>query len=341
MKEYFKDKSILITGGVGSVGTELVKQLLAFETKKIIIIDNNESEIFFATQKYNKYDNVIALVGDITNRNFVMQQVKGVDIVFHTAALKHVILGEYSPESIVSTNIIGIQNILDACLENEVEKFIFTSSDKAVNPTNVMGTSKLMGERLVTAMNNKQKNSKTIFSSTRFGNVIGTKGGVFTIFKNQILKGEDITVTDKRMTRFFMTIEESVSLVLKSCVRAQGGEVFVTKMPVINIYDLAVSMRTIFSKVAGINEEEISIKEIGSKAGEKLYEELMSEEEVNRTIENDDFFIIFPAFKSLYSEIEYSHISKNDSITKAYNSANEKSLSHEEIHNFLKENNLL
>ena len=158
MKEYFKDKSILITGGVGSVGTELVKQLLAFETKKIIIIDNNESEIFFATQKYNKYDNVIALVGDITNRNFVMQQVKGVDIVFHTAALKHVILGEYSPESIVSTNIIGIQNILDACLENEVEKFIFTSSDKAVNPTNVMGTSKLMGERLVTAMNNKQKN---------------------------------------------------------------------------------------------------------------------------------------------------------------------------------------
>ncbi len=339
MKTYFKGKSILVTGAAGTVGQELVKQLIEFEPKEIIAVDNNETELFFLLQKFN--GKLKGYVGNIANRDFIFRLVKGIDIVFHAAALKHVILGERSPDSIVEVNIIGLQNVLDACLANNVEKFIFTSSDKAVNPTNVMGTSKLMGERLVTATNSKKKGQKTIFCSTRFGNVIGSRGSVLPIFKNQIKAKGPLTLTDKKMTRFIMTIEESVRLIIKAGIMAEGGEVFVTKMPIMNIGDLAIVMRDELAPKYGFKIEDIKIQEIGARSGEKMYEELMSEEEIVRAFEFEELFAIIPTFRSEYEVIEYSHIKKGKKVDREYNSSNEKCMSKEEIKEYLMNNKLL
>ena len=166
----------------------------------------------------------------------------GINLVFHTAAFKHVILCERSPFEAVQTNIIGIQNIIQAAIANQVARLIFTSSDKAVNPTNVMGTSKLMGERLMTAANGNACGNCQIFASTRFGNVLGSRGSVIPIFREQIKMGGPVTLTDPEMTRFIMSIKQAVQLVIDSAFLAQGGEVFVTKMPVIRIQDLAEVM---------------------------------------------------------------------------------------------------
>ncbi len=339
MKENYKNKSILVTGAAGTVGQELIKQLLKLEPKEIIAVDNNETESFFLLNKFG--DKLKAYVGDIADRNFVFRIIHGVDIVFHAAALKHVILGERSPDSIVRVNIIGLQNVLDACLENNIERFIFTSSDKAVNPTNVMGTSKLMGERLVTATNSKKKDQRTIFCSSRFGNVIGSRGSVLPIFKEQIKNKGPITLTDKRMTRFIMTIEEASKLIIEACVKAQGGEVFVTKMPIMKIEDLALVTRELLAPKFGFKPEEIEMTEIGSKPGEKLYEELMSDEEINRAYEFETMFAILPAFMAEYKKIDYSYITEGKKADRAYNSSNEKVMTTDEIKEYLIKNNLL
>lgn len=331
MEKYFKNKSILVTGAAGTVGKELVRQLLGYKPKEIIAVDNNESEMFFLLEKYK----IKGYVGDISNREFIFRIVKGIDIIFHAAALKHVIIGERSPDSIVQTNIIGLQNLLDASLECNIEKFIFTSSDKAVNPTNVMGTSKLMGERLVTATNSKKKGQKTIFCSTRFGNVIGSRGSVFPIFKKQIKNGGPITLTDKKMTRFIMTIEESVKLIIEASTISEGGEVFVTKMPVVKIEDLAIVMRDELGKG---NEK---IIEIGAKPGEKLYEELMSKEETSRSYEFKNLFVVLPAFRSEYEQLNYDYSKKGKKVINPYNSSIEKSMSKEDIKGYLVKNKLL
>jgi FlaA1/EpsC-like NDP-sugar epimerase len=241
----------------------------------------------------------------------------------------------------VQTNVIGVENIVRAATAANVKYVLFTSSDKAVNPTNVMGTSKLLGEKLITAAN-ARNNSKTIFSSTRFGNVMGSRGSVVPLFIQQLRRGGPITLTDRRMTRFIMTIEEAVRLVLKSLTISRGGEVFVTKMPVVRIQDLAKVMAEVLAPKYGYKSSDITIAEIGAKPGEKLYEELMSEEEIHRSLELEDMFAITPAFKAVYESITYEYpstISKN--IEKPYVSSVEKSLSKEELKQYLIENKVL
>ncbi|MFW6014459.1 MAG: polysaccharide biosynthesis protein [Candidatus Nanoarchaeia archaeon] len=336
-KQFFKGKTILITGAAGTVGSELVKQLASHDVKELVLIDNNESELFFLLNKFK----VRGYAGDICNKEFLMKTFTGVDIIFHCAAMKHVILGERSPDSVIESNIIGLQNVIDAALYNDVEKLIFTSSDKAVNPTNVMGTSKLMGERIVTATNSRKHGQKTIFCSTRFGNVIGSRGSVFLVFKKQIKRGGPITLTDRKMSRFVMTIPESVKLILEASVMAEGGEVFVTKMPVMRIEDLAYAMRDIFAPVYGYKPEDIEIEETGSKPGEKLYEELMSDEEIKRAYEYDRLFSILPAFRAEYEKIPYNHTQNGKKVNKAYNSANEEPFSIDDIKDYLKKHKLV
>lgn len=265
-----------------------------------------------------------------------------IDIVFHAAALKHVILCERSPYEAVQTNIIGCENIIHAAEANNVEKVIFTSSDKAVNPTNVMGTSKLMGERLMTAANGSSKKSTTIFASTRFGNVLGSNGSVIPIFKQQIKNGGPISLTDPEMTRFVMTVEESVRLVIDSAKQAQGGEVFITKMPVLNISDMAKVMIELLAKQYGHNPESIKIDIIGSKPGEKLYEELMSDEETRRAVELQQYFSVLPAFRGFHKNIEYKYDDVvNEVVDDPYVSSEAKMMGHEEIKDFLLTNDLL
>jgi len=269
-------------------------------------------------------------------------RMRGIDIVFHTAAFKHVILCERSPEQAVMTNIHGVQNVVEAATENGVERVIFTSSDKAVNPTNVMGTSKLMGERLMTAANSHKRGDGPVFASTRFGNVLGSSGSVIPIFHNQITNGGPVTLTDRQMTRFVMSIEEAVKLVIDSANRARGGEVFVTKMPVVRIEDLAQAMIDELAPRYGIKPGDIETVEIGVKPGEKLFEELMSHEETGRALELDHYFSVLPAFRGIYHDIQYDYENIVDEVVRnPYVSMSETALPISDIRELLKRYNLL
>ena len=342
---YIKDKKVLITGCCGTVGSELVRVLLTdnqYSPAEIIGIDNNESELFFIDQRYLNDPRASFFVTDVRDGDTLRRQMKGVDIVYHVAALKHVVLCERSPMESVQTNIHGVQNIIDAALENDVEKVIFTSSDKAVNPTNVMGTSKLMGERLITAANSSSRSDRTIFTSTRFGNVLGSNGSVVPIFHKQIAEGGPVTLTDSAMTRFVMSVEEAAHLVLDSAASARGGEVFITKMPVITIKDLAEVMIQILAPQYGYKPDDIELKVIGSKPGEKLYEELMSDEETRRALELKDYFAILPAFRGIYKDIDYQYPETVSTVVdNPYISANEKHMTHIELSDFLRNHHLL
>lgn len=337
-KNFYKDKRILVTGAAGTVGKEIARQLLSFEPEEIRLMDNNESEVFFLMEDF-KGKNIHCFLGDIRDRDKVEKIVRNVHIIIHAAAFKHVILSEYNPFDVVQTNIMGVENIIRAATSCKVNYLLFTSSDKAVNPTNVMGASKLMGEKLITAANSLRSDTNTILSSTRFGNVIGSRGSVVPLFMKQIKNGGPVTVTDKKMTRFIMTREEAARLVLKSITIAKGGEVFVTKMPVVRIIDLAEVMIELLAPEYGYNPSDVKIIEIGAKAGEKMYEELMSEEETRRSIELKEMFVITPAFKAIYQSIKYEYPDTISSeIPKSYTSENEEPLNKEKIKKFLIEN---
>ena len=341
----FNNKRILVTGASGTIGQELIRQLLEsedFTPSEVIGIDINETELFFIDQRFSQYTNARFYLADIRDASACMHHLESMDIVFHTAALKHVILCEKSPMEAVRTNILGLENLISAAKLRGVNKFVFTSSDKAVNPTNVMGTSKLMGEKLITAANSNQKDSNTIFTSTRFGNVLGSSGSVIPIFKKQIEAGQPVSLTDARMTRFVMGIKDAVKLVIDSACYAKGGEVFITKMPVIRIKDLAEVMIEELAPRAGYNVEDIPLIEIGSKAGEKLYEELLSDEETVRAIELKNYFSVLPAFRQVYQDIEYKYVDVvSDSVSNPYISANEEHLSKEELKDFLLQHELI
>ena len=341
MEQFYKGKKILVTGAAGTVGRELAKQLRKCRPKELRLMDNNETEMFFLMEEY-KNQNTFCFLGDVRDRDKVEKLSTGIDVIIHSAAFKHVILSEYNPFDVVQTNIIGVENIIRAATANGVKYVLFTSSDKAVNPTNVMGTSKLMGERLITAANAVKNDSHTIFSSTRFGNVVGSRGSVVPLFMKQIRNGGPVTITDKRMTRFIMTIEEAARLVLKSVMLSKGGEVFVTKMPVVKIPDLAEVMIDILSEKYGHKSSDMEIVHIGAKPGEKLYEELMSEEETCRSQELEDMFVVTPAFKSIYQSIDYEYErTTSKRVKQSYVSESERPFGKEELKAYFIKNRVL
>ena len=349
-----RGKTVLVTGGCGTVGRELIRQILQTGPLELRVIDSNESELFALEESfgtpYRPRDGEVddsasrfqAYIGDVRDGDMLRRKMEGVDIVFHTAALKHVVYCERSPYDAVQTNVLGVNNIVNAALANDVERVIFTSSDKAVNPTSVMGTSKLMGERIISAANSLKIGHRTIFSSTRFGNVIGSRGSVVPTFIEQIKKGGPITLTDSRMSRFIMTIEESVRLVLGAAELARGGEVFVTKMQVMRIEDLCTVMIDMLAERFGHKPSDITVRTIGAKAGEKLYEELISEEEVSRSLELPELFVVLPAFRHVYEEIEYDY---PDIVTRTvdapYTSAQSEMMDAATIRQYLEEHRVL
>lgn len=335
MLHQFAGKSVLITGACGTIGAELTRQVAATDVERIVCVDNNETELFFLQETHKASGKVSCFLADIRDLEALKQRMQGIDIVLHSAALKHVGLCEDSPAQAIRTNIGGTQNVIDAALENNVERVIFTSSDKAVNPTNVMGTSKLMGERLMTAASLNNRNSRTVFASTRFGNVLGSRGSVVPLFKRQIEQGGPITLTHREMTRFIMTLQEAVELVLRSVWMAQGGEVFVTKMLVARIEDIANTMRDTLSKNAPID-----IVEIGVKPGEKMYEELMNDEEVRRTYEIENFFVILPALARTYDG-KQDIANDGKKVDRPYNSNVEQAASPEALNQYFEDNGVL
>jgi FlaA1/EpsC-like NDP-sugar epimerase len=332
----FKNKTILITGAVGTIGKELAQQLLAFGPAELRLLDNNESEVFFLHEEYEPLENVVVYLGSIRDRDKLDSVCKGVNIVFHVAAFKHVYLSEYNPFDAVMTNVIGTQNVLKAAVAGGVERVLFTSSDKAVNPTNVMGSTKLLAERMVTAYNVSPGSEKTVFASSRFGNVIGSRGSVVPVFYKQIKRGGPVTVTDPRMTRFVMTIPEAARLVIEACTLAKGGEVFISKMPVIRIVDLAAVMIEMLVPEFGYERKDVQIEYVGAKAGEKMYEELLNSEEIVRTKELTNHFVTLPAFRFMFESIDYCYPGEvSAQVDRPYVSSDEQAMSKEDLKTYL------
>ncbi len=342
MRGAWAHKRVLITGVCGTVGRELLSQLASAGPSEIIGIDNNETELFFLSQEYSGKHFIRLFLGDVRDASMLMRMTSGINIVLHAAALKHVILCEQAPRDAVQTNILGVQNVIDAALANHVERVVFTSSDKAVNPTNVMGTSKLMGERLMTAANALRRGEGPVFTSTRFGNILGSRGSVIPLFTRQIAVGGPVTLTDPKMTRFIMTLKEAVELTLDSVFLGRGGEVFITKMKVVRISDLAEVMIEQLAPKFGRNPRDIKLVVTGVKAGEKQYEELVNEEETRRTLELERYFAALPAFKSIYENIDYTYpgVIAGPGIGRPYNSSVEQPMTKTALADYMATHNL-
>lgn len=285
---FFEDKRILVTGGLGSIGSEIVKQLLNYKPKEIRLLDNRETEMFYARVSYSNHENVKVLFGDTRDKERLLRATDGLDIIFHAAAMKHVFVCEYDPFEAVKTNVIGTQNVIECALEHNLERMFLISTDKAVNPSNVMGATKLLAERVVSAMCNYRGGKTTKFGVVRFGNVLASRGSVLEIWDTQLKGGKKITVTNPDMTRFFMSIPESVKMIFSTADYAENGETFVLKMPSIRIGDLGEA----FLELRGFTADHYEI--IGIGAGEKLHEELISDSEISLLMENEDLFVRLP-----------------------------------------------
>ncbi len=336
IKELFKNKIVFITGGTGSLGNELTKIFLKeFKLKKLIIFSRDELKQSEMIKKYSdddKKDILRFFIGDVRDLERLKFAMKNVDFVIHAAALKHVDLAEYNPIEYVNTNIIGGRNVLEASYYNKVSKVIALSTDKAANPINLYGATKLVSDKLFVSSNNIAGPDKTRLSVVRYGNVVSSRGSVLPFFLNLKKKNNKFfPITDLEMTRFWITLNQSAYLILKSFYRMVGGEIFVPKIPSINILDLA--------KAIDPNKK---IKIIGIRPGEKLSEILCSRDEYFNTIEFKDYYLIKPTIKFVDKKINYK-ISKDGEKGKPvkknfeYSSSNNKKfLSISELKNFIK-----
>ncbi len=315
----FQGKKILVIGGTGTIGQGLVKELIKRNPKVIRIFSRDEYKQFKMEQELGRLENIRFLLGDVRDKERVQRAMEGIDIVFHLAALKHVPSCEYNPFEAVKTNVMGTQNVIESAIHHRVERVVYTSSDKAINPTNTMGATKLLAERLMSSADYYKGGKRPIFASVRFGNVMGSRGSVIPLFKTQILEKRKVTVTDSAMSRFMMSITEAVSLVLKAAEYAVGGDVFVLKMPVVNIKDLAEVVIEETCKKYDLPREEIKIEYIGLRPGEKMYEELMTKEEGERAEELEEMFRIYPITRAGINITGINGYSTDSSKVKALN----------------------
>ncbi|AJC86755.1 UDP-N-acetylglucosamine 4,6-dehydratase (inverting) [Campylobacter sp. RM16704] len=305
----FNGKSILITGGTGSFGKTYTKTLLQkYKPKKIIIYSRDELKQFEMAREFNDVC-MRYFIGDVRDKERLSTAMKDVDFVIHAAAMKHVPIAEYNPMECIKTNINGAQNVIDACLENSVQKCIALSTDKACNPINLYGATKLASDKLFIAANNIAGKSHTKFSVTRYGNVVGSRGSVIPFFKKLINEGaKKLPITDERMTRFWISLEDGVNFVLSNFERMHGGEVFVPKIPSMKITDLAKAMAP-----------NLTHKIIGIRAGEKLHEIMISSDDSHLTYEFEKYYAISPSIKFTSIETDFSTNAKGEKGKKASN----------------------
>ena len=282
--EVLRDKVLLITGGTGSFGSTVVQRFLKCGVREIRIFSRDEKKqedmrIALKDDKAKFY------IGDVRNYNSIHEALYGVDYVFHAAALKQVPSCEFYPMEAVQTNILGTENVLNAAVANGVKRVVVLSTDKAVYPINAMGISKAMMEKLMVAKSRLRSGSETIFCATRYGNVMASRGSVIPLFVDLIKSGKPLTVTDPEMTRFLMSLEDSVDLVMHAFEHAKPGDIFVQKAPASTVGDLAQALKALFSA-------DNSIQIIGTRHGEKLYESLLSREEMARAEDMDRYYRI-------------------------------------------------
>lgn len=284
---------VLVTGASGSVGAALVRHLIE-GGRTVCAFDQNEDGLFRLQQELNEDSSRLRIfLGNVRDQERLHRAMDQVQVVFHCAALKHVYFSEYNPFEAMQTNVLGANNVIRAALANDVSKVILTSSDKAVNPTSTMGATKLLGERLFVAANHQAGKHQTRFACVRFGNVLNSNGSVLQIFRRQLENGTPLTVTSPKMTRFFLSMEQAVSLVVEATERMVGGEIFALSMGSCGIMSLAEA----FS-----GDRPFEFEEIGLKPGEKIYEELVTDDEAPRTVQVGNLYVILPSTRDLMPE---------------------------------------
>ena len=284
----FYKKSILITGGTGSFGKRFAKRILSeYDPKKIIIFSRDEYKQYVMRKEFVDHDKKLRFfIGDVRDRDRLYRALEDVDIVIHAAALKHVPVAEYNPIEAINTNIIGARNVVDVSLDRGVERIVALSTDKACNPINLYGATKLVSDKLFVSANAYSGKKKTRFSVVRYGNVAGSRGSVVPFFKDLINGGaKELPITDMRMTRFWITLDQGVDLVFRAIKEARGGEIYVSKIPSVKVTDVARAI-----------SDDVILKEVGIREGEKLHEVMITEEDSRLTYDFGDHYIIYPHF---------------------------------------------
>ncbi len=295
--EYLKGKTVLVTGGTGSFGNKFIKTVLDnYDVKKIIVYSRDELKQYEMMQRLEKYSSRMRyFIGDVRDATRLKRAMKGVDVIIHAAAIKQVPAAEYNPQECIKTNIGGAENIIEVALDCNVDKVIALSTDKAANPINLYGATKLCSDKLFVAANNLVGDGRTRFAVVRYGNVSGSRGSVVPFFKKlKDTNAEYIPITDMNMTRFWISLEQGVNFVLESLVRMHGGETFVPKIPSIKIVDLATAI------APGIPQ-----KEVGIRPGEKIHELMCPRDDAMHIIEFDKFFIIRPVITYVNKDNTY------------------------------------
>lgn len=323
----FKNKVLMITGGTGSFGNTVLKRFLSTEVREIRIFSRDEKKQEEMRIALNN-DKLKFYIGDVRDYDSVFQAMKGVDYVFHAAALKQVPSCEFYPMEAVRTNVMGTENVMNAATANGVKRLVVLSTDKAVYPINAMGISKAMAEKLMVAKARMQREGETVFCATRYGNVMASRGSVIPLFVSQLKDGKPLTLTDPNMTRFLMSLEDSVDLVLYAYEHGQQGDIFVQKAPASTVADLAQALTEIFAKG---NE----IRIIGTRHGEKLYESLISREEMAHAHDMGGYYRIPADNRDLNYAKYFSEGEEKISHLDDYTSHNTDRLSVEEIKQLL------
>jgi UDP-N-acetylglucosamine 4,6-dehydratase/5-epimerase len=320
----FKNKTLLITGGTGSFGNAVLSRFLDTDIKEIRVFSRDEKKQEDMRIELNN-PKVKFYIGDVRLNDSLNFAMNGVDFIFHAAALKQVPSCEFYPMEAVRTNILGAENVLNAALANNIKKVIVLSTDKAVYPINAMGISKAMMEKLMVAKTRTIDNGqKTVFCGTRYGNVMASRGSIIPLFIKQIKDGKPLTVTDPNMTRFLMSLDDAVDLVIYAFQHARQGDIFVQKAPACTIYDLAMAIKEIFK-----SDNEIKI--IGTRHGEKLYETLLTREELAKAEDLEDYYRIVPDDRDLNYNKYFTEGIEQVSLLDDYNSHNTQRLTIDEI----------
>lgn len=294
LSEAFSDRTVLVTGGTGSIGREIVRQVLSHSPRAVRVFSRNEYNQYLMRKEFGERRELRFLIGDVRDRERLMRACEDVQVLLHAAALKHVAICEYNPFEAVKTNVIGAQNVVDCALDYNMELLVGISTDKAVSPTNTMGATKLLAERVILTASQIKGDRRTRCAVIRFGNVLASRGSAIPLFIRQIAAGGPVTLTHPEMRRFFMSIPQAVELALKASLLARGGEIFILKMPVLRIADLIAALIKIYAPRYGHRVEDIEVRQIGLLPGEKLYESLMTPEEALHASEEADHYRVEP-----------------------------------------------
>jgi FlaA1/EpsC-like NDP-sugar epimerase len=335
MNDFFKGKTILITGGTGFLGRALVKELLEYDVQSIRVFSRDEVKHHLIQEEFKNNPKIRNFVGDVRDSERLNRAIEGANIVIHAAAMKRIDLIEYNVMEAVKTNVMGTMNVVNACLKNNVEKAVFVSTDKACNPINSYGATKMLGERIFIESNYSKGDNRILFLSVRYGNVLESTGSVIPFFAEKIKKNETIPLTDKRMTRFIITPKQAVGLIFFALKNGIGGELFVPKLESLKITDLIDVLQSYY-------KGQSRVEEVGLRPGEKIHEILLNADECNRAYEFKNHYIVLSQIEKYRGKkVTYPYLAKSKKLESFEYGSNNFLIGKEEIRKILIENRIL